>query len=146
MEWNDPKTTLSGAFAPTAHHLKHKAGKLAGRQQCRHAGRQMQAVKAGRRAQASTAHRQQCRQKAGRQAKQASRQCRVQACRWGWKVTLKNCCPEGDPCVALYMQLVLHMQGDSCVRKISEAKGNPGRLPKNLSHKGILAYARKGRC
>lgn len=41
------------------------------------------------------------------------------------------------------MQLVLHMQGDSCVRKISEAKGNPGKLPKKLSHKGILAYTQE---
>ena len=99
----------------------------------------MQAVKAGRQVQASTSHRQQCRQKAGRQAKQASRQCRVQACRWGWKATL-----EGDPCMALYA--IYPPQRDSCVRKISEAKGNPGRLPKNLSYKGILAYAGKGRC
>ena len=55
---------------------------------------------------------------------------------WGWKATLTNWCPEGDPCVALYE--ICPPQGDSCVRKISEAKGNPGFFSKTCAAREFL--------
>ena len=74
-------------------------------------------MKASRRAQASTAHRQQCRQKAGRQAKQASRQCKAQACKYrGVEGHVKKIAAQKGILAWHSMQFVLH--------------------------KGILAYAR----